>query len=232
MGMSAEERAERRQRRPQQEGRRWKEAGAPSAPAGREDEGVELEAIRISRALPTPTPQSVDERLGLCTTPHRQSTGEEPTPTFNAGRRDSFSARTARPAPITTLGTALPSPVLVRGEGRSLSRGRGGGGETGTYRTPRDRSVEGSGRVSAGGLRVTSPPVGRGGRASPSSGSPPSRVSAGSMSMGKRGGGGGGGGSGKGSGRGRSGSRGSGLGVTPSASHEELSQKLHTVQGD
>ena len=231
VGMTAEERAAKRlQRRSQQrEGGTWSDDARPATRPDMEA-ALELEPMRsVVQPLSSTPPQhaednSVAEPSGL---PMVGGVDDAVPPAFNAGRRDSFSART-RPAPITTvtstLHAAAPSPAAGRGESRSHSRGGGG---TATHRTgSRDRrSTGGSGRVS-GAMKVTSPAVAGRGRASPSTGSPSPQVSA--RSAGRRGGGG----SGKGSGRL---SGGSGLGVSPSVSHDELhelSEKLHVVDGD
>ena len=236
VGMTAEERAAKRElRRSQQlEGGRWRDDDPRTAAARQAMEGsVELEPMRQADVpLTSASPQQMEEGAELYPAGDLTSTGgsgDAVPPAFNAARRNSLSARTAqRPAPITTMnqGGVSASPPPVRGDSRSLTRG---GGTTASLRAhSRDRrSMGGSGRVS-GGMVVNSPAMG-GSRASPSGGSPPSpQLSA--KSAGKRGGGGGG--SGKGSGRV---SRGSGFGVTPSASHDELyelSEKLHVVQGD
>ena len=228
-GMTAEERAERKRRRAREGRGQWRGQGPNSQPqptpssAHNSEDGVELGPVPQPPLRSLAQMEEGSEQLGSSAHLTSAPPSEDPPIAFNGDRRNSFSSR-ARPAPITTVGATLVlSPPPVRGGSKSRSRGGtsgGGGGGTGRVGGARERSG-GSGRIGEGvgasggvGVGVHSPPVARGGRASPSSGSP--QHSGGSQ--GKRGGGG----SAKGSGKG---SRGSGVGMSVSASHDHLSEQ-------
>ena len=111
VGMTPEERAERKKRRvlAKEEARRWKEehpeeaAAAEAAAGGRKPgEADEVELETLDRRPPPAIGQLEEGGLAMSSTTNLVTSppSEGPQPTFNEGRRNSFSAR-ARPAPST-----------------------------------------------------------------------------------------------------------------------------------